>query len=606
VRFDPSGSSLNFSWDQGDNLQIALANDSDLLGIGIERFQFADRTIWSTADAISRATQGTTGDDVLFGSAGNDVLVGGAGNDTLIGGAGNDTYVFNPSDGVDHIQDSSGTNTIAFGAGITPDSISLGLGSLLLHVGNQGDAIHIDDFDPNDVFANPSISNFQFADGTVLSYADLIAKGFDITGTAGDDTITGTNVDDRINGLGGNDTLNGGLGNNTYLLDPGFGHDVVTNPSNQGSIQFTNGIAPSDITVSRDGLDLLLTDKSGNEVRISGWYADASSTPLQQATFADGTIWDAAMLGEMALRSSQPTGLTLVGGNGKDVLTGGAGDDLLYGGKGKDTLRGGAGNDLLDGGAGNDVLKGGQGNDILEGGSGADTLTDKSGNNVLNGGKGNDVLMGGRGNELFIGGKGNDSISTGKGSDIIAFNRGDGTDTVDASRGQDNTLSLGGGIRYKDLALSRNNDDLIVEVGKGETITLTDWYASSKNESVLNLQVITDAMKSYDPNSSNPLLNKRVNDFDFTALVSQFDQARAANPNLDQWSMMNSLLDAHLTGSDTEALGGDLAYQYGHAGTVSGIGLTAAQDVLNSPQFGTQAQTLHPLETLQEGTVKLS
>jgi len=233
-------------------------------------------------------------------------------------------------------------------------------------------------------------------------------------------------------------------------------------------------------------------------------------------------------------------------------------------------------------------------------------LKDKSGNNLFDGGKGNDTLTGGSGNELFIGGKGNDSISTGKGSDIIAFNRGDGNDTVDASRGQDNTLSLGGGIRYKDLALSRNNDDLIVEVGKGETITLTDWYASSKNQSVLNLQVITDAMKSYDPNPSNPLLTQRINDFDFTALVSQFDQARAANPNLDHWSMMNSLLDAHLTGSDTEALGGDLAYQYGHAGTVSGIGLTAAQDVLNSPQFGTQAQTLRPLETLQEGAVKLS
>ncbi|HXZ97133.1 MAG TPA: calcium-binding protein [Burkholderiales bacterium] len=554
---------------------------------------------------------GNVADIKNFDSGGNlqnemAIIDDGHGNKTFIGGAGNDTYVFNAGDGVDHIQDSGGTNTIAFGAGITPDSISLGLGSLLLRVGNQGGAIHIDDFDPNDVFANPSISSFQFADGTLLSYADLIAKGFDLNGTAGNDTITGTNVDDRINGLGGDDILNGGAGNNTYLFDPGFGHDVVTNPSNQGSIQFTNGIAPSDITVSRDGLDLLLTDAGGDSVHIQHWYANANSTPIQQAIFADGTVWDAAMLGEMALRSSQPTGLTPVGTNGKDVLTGGEGNDLLFGGNGKDTLRGGAGNDLLDGGNGDDVLRGGAGNDILEGGNGKDILKDKSGNNLFDGGKGNDTLTGGSGNELFIGGKGNDSISTGKGSDIIAFNRGDGTDTVDASRGQDNTLSLGGGIRYKDLALSRNNEDLVVEVGKGETITLTDWYASSKNESVLNLQVITDAMKSYDPNSSNPLLTQRINDFDFTALVGKFNQALAANNNLDQWSMMNSLLDAHLTGSDTEALGGDLAYQYGNNGTLAGIGLGAAQDVLNSPQFGAQAQTLRPLATLQEGAVKLS
>ena len=606
VRLDPSGSFLNFSWDQSDSVQITLAGDLDLIGTSIERYQFADGTEWNASEAIQHAMQGTAGDDVLFGTAGNDILSGGLGNDTLLGGAGNDTYVFNSGNGVDHIQDSSGDNTILFGEGITPESISLGLGSLLFHVGNQGDAIHIDDFDPNDVFSNPSISNFQFADGTVLSYSDLVAKGFDLSGTAGDDTITGTNVDDRINGLGGNDLLNGGLGNNTYIFDPGFGNDVVTNPSNQGSIQFSNGIAPNNISVSRDGLDLLLTDDSGNEVRVSGWYLDANTSPLQQATFADGTVWDAAMLDDMALQNSQGSGVTLTGGNGKDVLTGSSGHDLLSGGKGKDTLLGGEGNDLLDGGAGEDVLKGGKGNDILEGGNGDDIFKDKSGNNLFDGGKGDDSLAGGSGNELFIGGKGDDSITTGQGADIIAFNRGDGSDTVNPSHSGDNTLSLGGGIRYQDLALSKNNNDLIVEVGKGETITLRDWYASLKNESVLNLQVITDAMTKYDPNSTNPLLNTRVNDFDFTALVNQFDHARSTNPNLDHWRMMNSLLDVHLAGSDTEALGGDLAYQYGKNGTLTGTGLTAAQDVLNAPQFGTQPQTLRPLDTLKEGTVKLS
>ncbi|MGH8710004.1 MAG: calcium-binding protein [Burkholderiales bacterium] len=619
VRLDPSGNFLNFSWDQNDSIQVALASDSDLLGTGIERYQFSPLpgsgqagTDWSTAEAISHATQGTAGNDILFGSAGNDILTGGAGNDTLIGGAGNDTYIFNPGDGVDHIQDSSGTSTILFGDGLTSDSISLDLGSLLLHVGlstssgQDGDAIHIDDFDPNDVFTNPSIANFQFVDGTVLSYNDFIAKGFDLTGTAGDDTITGTNVNDRINGLGGDDSLDGGAGNNTYVLDPGFGHDVVVNPSNQGSIQFTNGIAPGDISVSRDGLDLLFTDKSGNQVRVSNWYADVNSSPIQQATFADGTVWDAATLDDKASLVNDPPGLTLIGSNGKNSLNGGAWNDVLLGGKGNDNLHGGAGDDLLNGGKGHDVLKGGGGNDILEGGQNKDTLKDKSGNNLLNGGKGNDHLKDGAGNSLLIGGKGNDIITTGKGSDIIAFNRGDGKDTVDASRGEDNTLSLGGGIRYQDLALSKNSKDLIVEVGKGEKIILEDWYALSKNQSVLNLQVITDAMKDYDPGSSNPLLNKRVNDFDFTALVEKYDETRKANKNLDHWSVMNSLLDAHLAGSDTEALGGDLAYQYGKNGTLAGIGLTAAQDVPNAQQFGTRAQTLRPLATLQEGTVKLS
>jgi len=43
----------------------------------------------------------------------------------------------------------------------------------------------------------------------------------------------------------------------------------------------------------------------------------------------------------------------------------------------------------------------------------------------------------------------------------------------------------------------------------------------------------------------------------------------------------------------------------GPAGTLAGMGLGAAQYVLNAPQFGAQAQTLRPLATLQEGTVKL-
>ena len=317
-------------------------------------------------------------------------------------------------------------------------------------------------------------------------------------------------------------------------------------------------------------------------------------------------------------------GVTLTGGSGPDTLTGSPGadtisglagadklygnegQDLLFGGDGADQLFGWTGNDYLSGGLGNDQLSGEDGNDIAQGGSGADNLLGQAGNDLLDGGISGDTLDGGDGNDFLAAGAGADTIKPGAGQDVIAFNRGDGSDTVNFSTGQDNTLSLGGGIIYSDLALSKTNKNLIVEVGNGEKITLKNWYASTSNHSVLNLQVITDAATDYDPNSSDPLLNKRVNDFNFTALVDQFDKARTANTNLDHWSMMNSLLDAHLAGSDTEALGGDLAYQYSKNGTLAGIGLGAAQDVLNSPQFGAQAQTLRPLATLQEGAVKLS
>jgi hypothetical protein len=272
-----------------------------------------------------------------------------------------------------------------------------------------------------------------------------------------------------------------------------------------------------------------------------------------------------------------------------------------------------SGANLLEGYAGNDTLSGSLSNDVLQGGDGTDTLRGGAGNNLLDGGAGNDSLAGNTGNELFMGGAGNDTVNTGIGADIIAFNRGDGQDTVAASVGVDNALSLGDGIGYQDLALKKSGTNLILQLGvnpqtgTAEQITLQSWYsAAANNHSVLNLLVITEAMAGYDPNSSDPLYNDKVENFDFTALVAAFDQARAANTNLQSWSLISKLTDARLWGSDAQALGGDLAYQYGLNGSLAGISLNAAQDVLGSPQFGVQAQTLQPLAGLQGGAMRLS
>jgi hypothetical protein len=135
---------------------------------------------------------------------------------------------------------------------------------------------------------------------------------------------------------------------------------------------------------------------------------------------------------------------------------------------------------------------------------------------------------------------------------------------------------------------------------------LSGWYNAAANHSVLNLQAAAEAMSGYDPGSTDPLLNRKVQTFEFQQLVDAFDQARAADPQLDRWALMNSLLDAHLAGSDTEALGGDLAYRYNLTGSLAGIGLGPAQDILGSAQFGTAPQALQPLGSLEEGLVRLS
>ena len=296
--------------------------------------------------------------------------------------------------------------------------------------------------------------------------------------------------------------------------------------------------------------------------------------------------------------------LTLVGAavvNG----TGNALDNWLNGNSAANVLAGGDGQDLVYGDLGNDTLQGGNGRDILQGGDGADAIDAGAGSNLLHGGLAADTLTGGAGNDLLAGGAGNDTIATGAGADLIAFNRGDGQDTVLASVGTDNTLTLGGGIRHADIALRRAGNDLVVETGASEFVTLKDWYLAATNRHVVNLQTIVDATADWNPASADALLNRRVARFDFTRVASQFDAALAANPTLTRWSVASALASAHVAGSDTAALGGDLAYQYGHGGSFAGIGWTGADAVLASASFGTAAQSFQSAATLFSGTKTL-
>ncbi len=114
--------------------------------------------------------------------------------------------------------------------------------------------------------------------------------------------------------------------------------------------------------------------------------------------------------------------------------------------------------------------------------------------------------------------------------------------------------------------------------------------------------MIADAMATYDPASTDPLLNQKIQTFDFTAIVNSFDQAGSTS----HWSVMNSLLNAHLAGSDTAALGGDLAHQYGTSGNFTGMNLASAQTVISDTQFGSNAQSLQPLDNLKGGKITLA
>jgi Ca2+-binding RTX toxin-like protein len=535
--------------------------------------------------AFTDVIHGAGGDDVLRGLEGDDTLYGNDGADTLLGGTGDDNLV-----------GGNGSDTLAGGAGV-----------------------------------------------------DILL------GEAGDDVLSGG---------AGSDSLVGGFGADSYLYHQGDGHDEIYDYGSAGADQadrivFGPGINLSDLTFSSWGNDLDLS-LPGGSITINRHF-ESSNYSVERLEFADGSViglMDVQFGGGVMIGGVEDS--ILVGGYGNDILNGGAGNDWLDGAAGSDTMAGGSGDDhyfvdyrrdsvteeagegtdtvystishaladnveilalvgpnatkavdndldnLLLGNGANNTLTGGMGNDVLIAGPGEDSLKDTAGNNLLSGGADADALIGGDGNEVFIGGTGNDILTTATGADVIVFNRGDGMDLVNGSVGADNTLSLGGGISYADLSLSKVSSDLVLDLGQGDQITFKNWYAKRADyRSVATLQMIQEASADFDPDSADPLFDHKLERFDFVGMVEQFDTARSTDSSLTAWSLTHALAEFQLGGSDTEALGGDLAYYYGRDGSLEGMSLRQAQDVLGASAFGSSPQLIKPLAGNAGGSVSL-
>jgi Ca2+-binding RTX toxin-like protein len=503
--------------------------------------------------------EGLGGADTLTGSTGNDVIDGGLGADSLYGGEGDDTFLISG-------YDANAVDLFNGGAGF--DQILGGAGDDVIRVGSYQGADTVERIDGgaglNTIGGNGG-NNVIDLSGTQLIG---IAR---IEGLGGADTITGSAGNDVIDGGLGADSLYGGEGDDTFLL---AGYDA-------NAVDLFNGGV---------GFDQILGSAGDDVIRMNSYQGVNS---VERIDGGGGTNSIGGTGGGDTLDFSTTELLnigSIDGGAGPDSITGAGSPDFLLGRAGADTLDGGAGNDLLQGGSEADILRGGEGNDLLDSGSA------------------NDTLQGQAGSDFLAGGAGNDSLNPGGGADVISANRGDGQDLVALNAAIERlTLSLGGGIAYADLALRKVGNDLVLETGSNESVTLDEWYAAgAQPPQHLSLQTITEAMAAFDASSPDPLLNRKVQQFDFKLLAQQYDAARAGDPTLDRWTLMNRLLDARLAASDSEALGGDLAYQYGRSGTLAGIGTSAARDVLAAATFGAQAQSLHTLAELQQGPVRLA
>ncbi|MDR3212381.1 MAG: putative Ig domain-containing protein [Azoarcus sp.] len=263
---------------------------------------------------------------------------------------------------------------LRFGEGIQPEDIRLGIknGALIVYVGDDEgggehllytessgrDAVRFANVMREDIFLSP-VGRFEFADGSVLSYTQLLERGFDLVGGEGGDILRGPDVESRFQGGGGADLLVGGQANDTYYFNLGDGQDTLVDAGGVNTVVLGEGLNLADMTVTQsigvDGAQYLDIDFAGGD-RLS--LDNGALGVFASLRFADGQE-----LGYTDLLAQLPEIFT-AGGDGNDILLGGDGNDVLMGGEG---------DDLILAGAGADELYGDEGNDTLNGGSGVDT-----------------------------------------------------------------------------------------------------------------------------------------------------------------------------------------------------------------------------------------
>jgi Ca2+-binding RTX toxin-like protein len=415
----------------------------------IEQVRFADGTIWSAADLLTRSItptsgndnfaggrfndtiSGGTGNDTIRGRYGNDILIGGTGNDFLSGDGDNDIFRFGLGDGQDIVSDyinaidngGGGSDFVEFLTGITPSMVSVSQADngndLILTITGTMDRVTLDQT-VND--SRYRIEEVRFANGTAWNAALLLAMA--TTPSNGNDTFFGSYDNDSLSGDAGNDSLIALSGND--LINGGIGNDYMDGGSGTDTVDYAERSTPVTVNLSITTAQTIAAGESETLLNIEN-------------------------------------------------VTGGSADDLLVGSTAVNVLQGGAGNDRLIGGAGNDTVLGGTGtNDIavfaglqasysIVTNNGVVTVTDNQ--PTVDGNDGTDIINGIEKVE-FKGG-----VQVGVTSPIILDLDGQGIVTTSADQGHARFDMDGDGIADRTSWIGRNEGFLFLDRDGNDTLS---------------------------------------------------------------------------------------------------------------------------------------
>ena len=285
----PDGVTLSHT---DDDLVLTLSNGEavtlvDQLGHRsnfIEQVEFADGTVWTTEDMRNRMV--------------SDMKSTGA----VVGTRHAETYRHALGDGSYSITDKDyGRNVdrLIF-SNVSPDGVTLSRtdDDLVLTLSNGEAVTLVDQLGHRSNF----IEQVEFADGTVWTVEDQRARllvdlatdgddlihGFDgddaIVGGLGADTLHGGRSDDTLTGAAGDDVLFGGAGADTFVFNADDGADTIEDfEDGIDTIRFEiAGLGVSDLTITDDGDDALITYDGGDTIRLSS----TSSEDLSASDFA--------------------------------------------------------------------------------------------------------------------------------------------------------------------------------------------------------------------------------------------------------------------------------------------------------------------------------